>query len=214
MPNTLEQTIVLEGLLGPLIEEVTIEEANNLGILSGVELRIIPIPKCNNILNLTKYQDIYQVGIVEYDLRNKIIANEVVNLVEEERTVLVFINKIEHGERIYDILAKTNISLAFVKGDVSGEERERLKKKIDRKDIDAVIASSVWTEGVNIPSLGAIVLAGIGKSEIRLVQSIGRGLRHVDGKISCIVVDFCDLGKYISEHFCHRLSIYKERNWI
>lgn len=213
-PDTLEQEIILHGLFGPVLDEVSMEEATELGILAPVKLRLIPVPRCKDIINLTKYSDIYETGIVNYNLRNKIICNEAVNLVEEEKTLIIFINHIQHGENIYKLLSNTDCSVYFVKGDVSGDERERIKKKIQNKEIDICIASSVWTEGVNIPSLGGIIIAGSGKSAIRLVQSIGRGMRAHVGKDECILIDLIDKGKYISEHFCERLTIFYEKGFV
>jgi superfamily II DNA or RNA helicase len=78
-----------------------------------------------------------------------------------------------------------------------------------------VIATAVWKEGINIPSLDVVINAAGGKSEIQTLQSIGRGLRRTEEKLQVIVVDFFDAThKMLIAHFGERVSLYFDLGWM
>ena len=64
-------------------------------------------------------------------------------------------------------------------------------------------------EGLDIPSLRAVVLASGGKSETRALQRVGRALRTAPGKTEAIVVDFFDNAPYLKEHSMARLELFR-----
>jgi hypothetical protein len=98
----------------------------------------------------------------------------------------------------------------------NAEEREEIKKKFIDKKIKCVVATVVWQEGLNIPSLDVCVLAGSGKSDIKVVQGIGRGLRKTKDKDKVIIIDFddSDVSKYLKNHFNKRMKTYKAMGWL
>ena len=82
------------------------------------------------------------------------------------------------------------------------------------KKLLMVICSSIWDEGVDIPNLDAIIVAGGGMSEIKAIQKVGRGLRKTATKDSVQVIDFSDLShKYLRKHSRERVKAYRERGW-
>ena len=88
-------------------------------------------------------------------------------------------------------------------------------KNLKSGELDTVIATTILNEGVNIPSLGAVINAAGGKSEIIILQKIGRGLRVTDKKKEIHLVDFFDNShRFLIEHFGERLSLYFNKEWI
>ena len=77
-----------------------------------------------------------------------------------------------------------------------------------------MIASAIWNEGVNIPSLNHIINAVGGKARISVEQIPGRGLRTSKGKTTVRITDFLDPYRYLAEHTVRRLQIYVELGWI
>ena len=67
--------------------------------------------------------------------------------------------------------------------------------------------NSLADEGLNLPSLDALILAGAGKSPTRMIQRIGRVLRISPGKTEAIVIDFKDRVRYLSGHYKKRREI-------
>jgi len=97
----------------------------------------------------------------------------------------------------------------FIQGSVDVEEREKIKALMERETNIVVVAiSAIFATGVNIKNLHNIIFASGGKSFIRTVQSIGRGLRKHDSKDKLIIFDICDQLNYGIAHCDKRKSIY------
>ena len=109
-----------------------------------------------------------------------------------------------------------HLRIEFVWSKIPGTTRTTIKKDLNEGLVDVVIADAVWKEGVDIPTLGAIINAAGGKSEINTIQSLGRGLRTVPGiKDDVILVDILDISsRYLVEHFGLRLVLYFDEGWM
>ena len=83
------------------------------------------------------------------------------------------------------------------------------------KEIPAVIATTIWNEGINIPTLNVLINCGGGKSEIRAIQTASRSLTAIEGKEVGYIVDvFNPLHRSFIDHFGHRVSLYCEKGWM
>jgi len=198
------------------LDEVSIQEGMDLEFLAKPKVQLMAVPKYTSLREegIFSYKAIYDATIVSYRKRNSIVMNAVKELNSKGKSAIIYVTQIDHGERLVDIGDRMGVSSFFVRGSVGAEEREQLRKDLQNKKVMCVIATTVWKEGVNVLSVGAIVIAGGGKSELILLQSIGRGFRRDTGKDEIIIVDFIDIGRYISDHFCERLSVYVENGWI
>ena len=213
LPEQKEKLLALEGLIGPVIGELTMEEGIEKGILAIPKVKLINTPY--KPTDLRKYHEIYDQLIVNNRNRNLLVVKEVRDYTRENKSVLVIVKEIEHGDnliKLADLIGLT--SIIFIQGKTEGEQREKVKKALQDKKIKAVIATAIWREGINIPSLNVIVNAAGGKSEIMTLQAIGRGLRTSAGKEEVIIVDFLDPYRYLAEHSIFRLQIYNSQGWI
>jgi superfamily II DNA or RNA helicase len=103
-----------------------------------------------------------------------------------------------------------------VHGDVPVEERERIKEIMENNnDVVTIAMSSIFSTGINIKNLHYIIFAAGGKSFIRIVQSIGRGLRLHEEKLRLVIFDLYDNFKFSTEHVEERKKFYDEEqiNW-
>ena len=121
---------------------------------------------------------------------------------------------INHGERLMEIAQLMGTNPIFIRGASDSELREETRQALNKKEIKLVIATTAWKEGINIRSLDCILIAGGGKSEIALIQHIGRGLRRTKTKKTATIIDLLDQGKYLSEHCVARIKIYAEKSWL
>ena len=116
--------------------------------------------------------------------------------------------------------AEESRNVFFVSGEVSGEDREGIRK-ITEGERNAIIVASFGTfsTGVNIRNLHNIIFASPSKSRIRNLQSIGRGLRKSETKTSSTLYDIADdmswKGKknYTLLHFMERIKTYNEEKF-
>ena len=211
MPKNRTSRMAIEGLVGPVIGELSIKD--------GIDKKIIAKPKVNLVVVYHKenvrdtYRDIYVKEVVQNSKRNRIIMREAKKYVRKGLTVLIMIKEIEHGE----LLSKIGSSLGlntFVWGDTDAEERKEAKHKLGKRVLSCVIASTIWKEGIDIPSLDVVFNAGGSKDRIPTLQIPGRGFRRTDSKTQFILVDFIDVCKYLSKHAVERVGVYHKEGLL
>ncbi len=120
-----------------------------------------------------------------------------------------------------------NVSLSVDSGDwlsiigPNGSGKSSLLRAITEKERSAIIVASYGTfsTGINIRNLHNIVFSSPSKSRIRVLQSIGRGLRTSSTKTSTVVFDIADdlshghWTNFTYNHFQERINIYNEEEF-
>jgi superfamily II DNA or RNA helicase len=213
LPYTQEAKLALVGLIGPLVGETTIHQAQNAGILAKLKLHIVKIPK-NKHLVLHDYVEIYKAGIIENTYRNTKIINIAKTLTEKNLSVLINVRRLSHGKILREIAANKGLRCIFIDASASPEEREKIRLDLHSKKILCVISSPIFKEAVNIPSLNCCINAAGGKSEIETLQVLGRGARSTNKKKEVLLVEFADPYRYLSAHSKRRIETYKKEGWI
>lgn len=144
--------------------------------------------------------------------RNKAIA-EVLEIINGN--CLILVNYIAHGENLKRILSEMypDREVVFISGETPDDEREAIRQKMEKVDNIICVASiAIFSTGINITNLPYIILAMGGKAYIRLVQSIGRGLRLHRNKKKLYIFDFYDDLQYSFTHYNSRSSIYDDED--
>ena len=148
----------------------------------------------------SSYQQIYKDYIVNNDDRNDSIIYCVKR--HNEQKILILVQEIEQGNTIKGLLDKEGIVSRFLHGSI----KDREIKSEDR----VIIGTAIFDEGINIPDFEVLVLAGGGKSSIKVTQRIGRVLRPKKDGRKCIIYDFKDESRYLSRHYKRRRQILEE----
>lgn len=217
LPYDPEGVMALEGLIGPTIGSVSIQELVEKEVLAKPIIKLRKIPYNHKIHELELFSKVYENGVVNNRIRNRMILKDANELVGQGLTVLILVTKLEHGDNL-ERMAKVmfpNLKLQYIHGVTHKTVREDVKQVLTRKDLDVVIASVIWKEGINIPSLGGVINAAGGKFEIFPQQALGRGLRIATGKKEVVLIDYFDPSHpYLIEHFGYRLSLYFDLGWI
>jgi superfamily II DNA or RNA helicase len=161
------------------------------------------------------FRNIYEDYIVNNKLRNEMIVDSCLRLLELGKSVLITVTRLPHGDVLCEMLDKAGVSsVAFIQGEVDGEMRKDLLNKVRKKQLQVLVGSSVADEGVDIPALGSAIMAGGGKSLIKSLQRVGRTLRPYPSaenneKKEAIIVDFYDRIRYLTGHSKKRMKIYE-----
>lgn len=190
--------------LGPKIYEILAPELVERGVLSRPTIRMFPhrqvLPP-----NLS-WQEVYRRGIVESESRNQ----AVVALARyAEKPCLVFVKEIDHGRILLRMLDRAGMRAGFVWGDTDSAGRQSAIKRLVRGDIDVLVSSTIFEQGVDIKEVRSAIVASGGKSAIRAVQRLGRIMRVTDGKNSAQLWDFDDMGQvWLDRHSGQRLAAY------
>jgi len=216
-----EDNIDKWNVIGKLGEVLIIKSSYELReekFLSTVHVRMFnllykDVPK--PIINTGNTTDDYHnelVFISNNIFRNKIIQTTCNNF---KNNILILINNINHGQHLYDLLVNnlTGKQIFFIRGEVEVEERDRVKGIMESfNNVICIAVSAIFSTGVNIKNIHMIIFAAGGKSFIRTVQSIGRGLRLNDNKETLTIIDICDMLNYGKEHAQKRKEIYNKEH--
>lgn len=201
------EDLLIEGVFGRKIIDIPASELISEGFLVRPTIHFVNIPESSEDLG-TNYHSIYKKYIIENDIRNDKIVEIAKTLHNADRKILILVKNIAHGNIIMDKIGNT-MSAYFVRGELDAEERNRIKNSFIDGQIDLIVASAVYDQGIDIKNLDALILAGSGKSYGRAIQRIGRVIRPAQNKTNAVVVDFWDNAKYLTVHSKKRLEIYK-----
>ena len=215
LDGTQTHQLVLEGLFGVVEKVVTTKELIDKNTLADLKIKCI-ILKHKNIREKMTYAE-----ELDFIVTNEKRTNFVVNLLHHlnGNTLCLFQLVEKHGKIINDKM-KGDENVYFVYGGTNTSEREDIRSLVEKNTNSTTIASyGTFSTGINIPNLNNIVFASPSKSRIRVLQSIGRGLRKSNTKSSVLIWDICDDFTYKTKknftlrHFEERINIYNEESF-
>lgn len=171
----------LMGITGPLLYEYTNTELITAGysvkpVIQFHEINVPVVPK------KLPYHEAYQRCIVTNEFRNQLIA-DIAH--EAKGLTLILVERLEHVVELLELIPNAIPATGASDNVVILEGMKHAKYK-------TVIATNVFSEGVDAKDIDNIILAGAGASQIRLLQRIGRGLRTRVGKTQVTIHDFID----------------------
>lgn len=154
------------------------------------------------------YPTSYDLGIVHNDVRNKMVK-EIRQ--KYQKGVLILVNIIGHGEILNQMMPES----VFISGQTPIDDRQKYIDAFDKGEIPVLIASTILQEGISITHMDCMILACGGKSNVAILQKIGRSLRYKAGeKTEVDYYDFIDAGnKFLLDHSKKRLSLYKKAGY-
>lgn len=199
------------GLFGPVLYKKNTKSLRDEGFLTEATVFAIALKHKGRSGDFENYQK--ECEFISTDpARNEFISSMVKTI---KGNLLILVNYIDHGECLKAILTREHPDkkVYFISGETKVSEREAVKKIMEeRDDIVCVAMSSIFAEGINIKNLPNILLAMGGKAYIRMVQSIGRGLRLHKNKKKLYIFDIYDLLKYSLRHYTCREGIYEDES--
>lgn len=123
---------------------------------------------------------------------------------------LILVDHIVHGDRMYNELCTLEgKEVYFIQGSVEVEDRRKIQQLMEKQNnIVCVAVSKIFSTGISIKNIHYIMFAAGGKSKIKTLQSIGRGLRIHENKDILTIVDIVDNLIYGKKHFEKRKEFY------
>ena len=203
----------LEGMFGPVKKVVSSKELMDEGTIAKINIDCV-------ILRHTKQKKMSYQDEMDYlvgsEARNEFICNLVYSLKGNTLVLFQFVEK--HGVLLHKKMFKRlGEKLHYVYGGTDTEDREQVRELVEKAKESVILASyGTFSTGVNIKRIDNIVFASPSKSRIRNLQSIGRGLRKVEGKDSMRLFDIADdlqYKNYTLSHLKDRINIYNEENF-
>jgi len=137
---------------------------------------------------------------------NTIVSQVASEKIADRKQTLILVRRKEHGELLHRMIQNSE----YVCGNHSVEERESLKSKFLKKEIPCLVATNIFGEGIDIPSIDVLINARLQKTQIQTTQGCGRALRLAPGKIKAEIFDFLIVGqKHLKDHSLDRLASYR-----
>ena len=223
LDNAQVHHLVLQGLFGKIHRVTTTKALQDNNTLAKLDINIIILKYNEEIrksLGKVTYQDEID-WIVKNKSRNTFIRNLALDASGNTLVLFNFVEK--HGKPLFDMIndkAEEDRKIFYVSGEVETSDREAIRE-ITEKQKNAIIVASLGTfsTGINIKNLHNIIFASPSKSQIKVLQSIGRGLRKADdGRITRLYDITDDLQtkskkNYALVHGEERIKIYNKEKF-
>jgi superfamily II DNA or RNA helicase len=180
----------------------TLQEAGHLSRCHVNVVQLLDHVEYSNYQSELKY-------LLETDKRLDYIG-ELVESIRETGNTLILVDRVAAGksltERIKDAV--------FVSGATKATDRQDEYDDIAVSDGKVIVATyGVAAVGINIPRIFNLVLVEPGKSFVRVIQSIGRGIRKAEDKDFVQIWDITSTCKFAKRHLTKRKQFYKEANY-
>jgi len=191
--------------IGPVINKLAASELQDRGVLANCHVNIVQL---QDDVEFTNYQSELK-HLLENPTRLDTIAQLILNIKETGNT-LVLVDRVNAGKELIDRLP----GAVFVSGETKLTERkEEYDEFATSNDKIAVATYGVAAVGINIPRIFNLVLIEPGKSFVRVIQSIGRGIRKAEDKDFVQIWDITSSCKFAKRHLTQRKTFYKEAQY-
>jgi len=199
---------LLESEAGPLTYEISNDELIKRGYLTKPKVEVHVVTG-KQVTGDWKVQ--YNKGVVDHHPRSK----KIVELLKSSpKPALVMVQRTEHLRNVEKLAQAAGVVVRCVEGATILKNRRAYVAALQDGTIDAILCTTVFDEGIDVPELKTVILAGGGKSPVKARQRVGRGLRLHDSKSEVLIIDFMDEhGKYLHRHSKERLRVWRSEGF-
>jgi superfamily II DNA or RNA helicase len=191
--------------IGPVVGGIKAHQLQEMGILSNLHVNIAQLI---DLPEFKTYQEELKYLVTDPD-RLGYIA-ELVKGLSETGNTLVLVNRIDSGKKLIEMIE----GAVFISGEVKGTKRQEEYKEHATNDNKVTVATfGVAAVGINIPRIFNLVLLEPGKSFVRVIQSIGRGIRKAEDKDFVQIWDITSTCKFAKRHLTTRKKFYKDAKY-
>jgi len=213
--------LVIEGLFGGVFSVTTTKELIDSDLLSKLKIECLILQyslKDIEQIKKAKYQEEID-WLISNDKRNKFISG----LAKSTKgNTLVLFNYVEkHGIPLFESLKSSDKKVYLIYGGTDIEDREKIRQILNSEENCILVASyGTCSTGINIKNIKNIIFSSPSKSVIRILQSIGRGLRKAENKNEVTVYDIGDdlhwkrYRNHALRHLDERILIYNREKFI
>ena len=195
----------LKASLGEVISKLSASELQEKGVLAKCHVNIIQTQDTQAFTNYANEQ----THLVTNHERLEFIS-DLIDKIRAEGNTLILVDRIKSGQLLEELV----VGSVFVQGRTKMEDREEEYDSIATEQHKVIIATyGVAAVGINLPRIFNLVLLEPGKSFVRVIQSIGRGIRKAEDKDHVEIWDITSTCKFSKRHLTTRKKFYKEANY-
>ena len=205
IPKEDSDKVTLLSCIGPVINKIAAKDLQDLGVLANCQV------------NIMQFQDTVEYKNYQEELtylttnKNRMdhVAEFIKNLSETGNT-LVLVDRVKCGEMLVERLPDSS----FVSGAMKTNDRKEQYDEVKTATNKIIVATyGVAAVGINIPRIFNLVLIEPGKSFVRVIQSIGRGIRKAEDKDHVEIWDITSSAKFSKRHLTTRKKYYEEAGY-
>ena len=191
--------------IGPVINRLSASELQEREILARCHVNIVQM---QDNVELSDYQS--ELKHLLTDQRRLDTIAKIIEKIVETGNTLILVDRVAAGEELVARLPNS----VFVSGNTKVKDRKTEYDEIESATNKVIIATfGVASTGINIPRLFNVVLIEPGKSFVRTIQSIGRGLRKAHDKNEVIIWDICSSCRFSKRHLTKRKEFYRDAKY-
>jgi superfamily II DNA or RNA helicase len=191
--------------LGPVVGQLTASTLQEAGHLSNCHVNVVQLVdhvEYNNYQSELKY-------LLETEGRLDYISN-LVEAIRRDGNTLILVDRVAPGQALTSRIKDA----VFISGATKATDRQDEYDDVATSDGKVIVATyGVAAVGINIPRIFNLVLFEPGKSFVRVIQSIGRGIRKAQDKDFVQIWDITSSCKFAKRHLTKRKQFYKEANY-
>jgi superfamily II DNA or RNA helicase len=192
--------------LGPVINQLSAVELQDRGVLAQCHVNIVQLA---DHADFTDYQSELKFLLEDASRLDTVAA--LVEKVKATGNTLVLVDRVAAGHALVERLGDRAV---FVSGATKGKKRDEEYAEVADVDDKIIVATyGVAAVGINIPRIFNLVLVEPGKSFVRVIQSIGRGIRKAEDKDHVQIWDVTSTCKFARRHLTKRKQFYKEASY-
>jgi len=206
IPKADHERLTLEVGLGEVVHQLAASDLQDQGVLAQCDVSILQLQDNVSYGNYQSELTYLTTDKNRLDYMSDIIAN-----MAETGNTLVLVDRIKAGEGLVERLGEDTV---FISGSMKSKDRKEEYDEVSEANNKVIVATyGVAAVGINIPRIFNLVLLEPGKSFVRVIQSIGRGIRKAQDKDSVQIWDITSSAKFSKRHLTERKKFYKEANY-
>jgi len=205
IPKATYEQVSLLVSLGPVIGKLSAAELQDKGVLAQCHVNIVQL---KDGVEFTNYQSELK-HLLEDEKRLDKIA-ELIDKIKDSGNTLILVDRVNAGRELVSRLKDS----VFISGETKLTERKEEYDEVKTSANKVIVATyGVAAVGINIPRIFNLVLVEPGKSFVRVIQSIGRGIRKAEDKDHVEIWDITSDCKFAKRHLTQRKAYYKEAKY-
>ena len=206
IPKAEHERLSLEISLGEVTNSLSAHELQDLGVLANCEVNVLQL---QDTVNYGDYQS--ELTYLTTNKNRLDYMSKFIDKLSESGNTLVLVDRIKAGQGLIERLGDKTV---FVSGSMKTKDRKDEYDEISEVDNKIIIATyGVAAVGINIPRIFNLVLVEPGKSFVRVIQSIGRGIRKAQDKDHVQIWDITSSAKFSKRHLTERKKFYREAKY-
>ena len=192
--------------LGSVVGRLSASELQEAGHLANCHVNIV------QLVDYVEYKDYQQELKYLVETPERIAyMSQFITRVNDTGNTLVLVDRVATGKLLVELLGERAV---FVSGATKGSKRQEEYDEIATSTGKIIVATyGVAAVGINLPRIFNLVLVEPGKSFVRVIQSIGRGIRKAEDKDHVEIWDITSTCKFAKRHLTKRRAFYNEANY-